>query len=173
MILVSSPCFRDLAELKFILKNMHLISYHFCLSAWWISQQAYHRKWYLDVVNLNYFYGDPICNLTTIVETMRASSHHQAWLWASSFQIRCGDFWGCRLILMLAKRQGSYGKISTFLLFQLTFMAPPTVASHQCHGGLMSPLDHNVAAKQDITFQRESIQIKSEPFSGSPLKMTV
>lgn len=60
--------------------------------------------------------------------------------------------WGCRLILMLAKvhisyMNSSYGKISTFLLFQLTFMVPLTVASHQCHGGLMSPLDDHVAGK--------------------------
>ena len=161
MIPVSSLCFRDLTELKFVLKNTYLISYHFYPSSWWNSQQAYHRQWYLDVFSLNYFYGDPICSLITIVDNVIASSVHHAWQWASSFHVSCGDFWSCRLILMLAKvhtiYMNSYGKISPFLLFHwllwlLSPWLPINVMMAWCpHWTIM------LLAKQDITFQKQSI----------------
>lgn len=72
MILVYSPCFRDLTELKFIPEKYAPISDHFYhrVSPFILANQPES----IPLVNLSYFYGAPICSLKTIVDSMIASS---------------------------------------------------------------------------------------------------
>lgn len=163
--LVYCPHFTDLAEIKFILENMHLNAHRFYhrvshLPSCPIRQKAHCLKWYWNVVYLSYFYGDPICKYYGFCDKLPFTNKcdYELYLLMSTvvFLRPLADF---------NADQVSYNFYFGWLIYCLSLWPPISVTVASCPYWTIVLL-----AKQDITFKKDRMQLKLEPFSVSTLK---
>lgn len=129
-------------------------------------------------VNLSYFYGDSICHLKTIVDSMISSSSLPSMTVGRMFSCQLQQF--LRLKADLNAAQSTHKLHGFFLWKNTSFSFISIDFSGSSHCGFLISIRPDVStwtimwlAKQDIASPEESIQIKSEPFSVPPLKMTI